>query len=245
MDTTQFEDRVVEIESYIDLLKVVESAAQSGPPEIGNSAITTCQQRMLYSSVYLHLYNLVEATATWCTSAVTEATAAGQAWKLEQLDSAVRREWLRTNLRTHTQLNPSNRLSTSFVVCESILNGAPIEEWGIERGGGGNWDDGAIENISERVGCVLKIATATKSAAKRPFRDDKNAFQYVKELRNKLAHGSISFEQSGENVTVQDLVDLKNRTVNYLREVLQSFENYVASHMYLESGARHSLAGSP
>jgi len=244
VDITQFEDRVAEIESYISLLELVEQEAKSGPPEIGGSAITTCQQRMLYASVYLQLYNLVEATATWCTTAVAEATTDGGTWKVGQLDSTIRREWVRTNLRTHIHLNPTNRLNSSFDVFASVLNDGPIAEWGIEQGGGGNWDDGAIESISERIGCVLRIATATKSAAKRPFRNDKNAFQYVKELRNKLAHGSISFEQSGENITVQDLVDLKNRTVNYLREVVHSFESYLDGYMYLDSASRPISGGS-
>lgn len=240
MDTTQFEDRVAEIENYISLLQIVESEAQSGPPEIGGYAITTCQQRMLYSSVYLQLYNLVEATATWCMTAVAEATSDGGAWQFSQLDSAVRREWIRTNFRTHIPLNHANRLNCSFDVCEGILSGSPIGEWSIDRGGGGNWDDGAIESISERVGCVLTIATATKAAAKRPFRNDKNALEYVRDLRNKLAHGSISFEQSGENVTVGDLVELKNRTVDYLREVLASFVSYLDGFMYLDLAARPS-----
>lgn len=244
MDITQFDDRVAEIEDYITLLEAVESEAQSGPPEIGNAAITTRQQRMLCSSVFLQLYNLVEATATWCTSAVAQATADTGSWSVSQLEPAVQREWVRTNFRTHTVLNPNNRLAQSFDVCASILNGDPIEEWGIEGGGGGNWDDSAIEKISERVGCVLSIATATKTAAKRPFRNDKNALQYVKELRNKLAHGSISFEQSGENITVGDLVDLKNRTVDYLREVIQSFKIYVDDFMYLDSASRPPLGGS-
>lgn len=238
MDTTQFEDRVAEIENYISLLRAVELQSQSGPPEIGSSAITTCQQRMLYSSVYLHLYNLVEATATWCTSAVAEATVDGGSWNVGQLDPTVRREWVRTNLRTHTHLNPTNRLNKSFDVCEDILNGDAIGEWGIEKGGGGSWDDGAIEKISERVGCILTMTASIKSAAKRPFRDDMNALQYVKELRNKLAHGSISFEQSGENITVQDLDDLKNRTVDYLREVVQSFKSYIDGFMYLDATVR-------
>lgn len=245
MDTTQFDERVAEIEEYINLLRAVELATQSGSPEIGGSTITTCQQRMLYSSVYLHLYNLVEATATWCLSAVADATADAGSWKLGQLDSTVRREWVRTNLRTHIRLNPTNRLNCSLAVCEGILNGNPIEEWGIEQGGGGNWDDGAIESVSARVGCALVIAAPTKAAAKRPFRNDKNALEYVKALRNELAHGSISFEQSGENITVQDLVDLKNRTVNYLREVVQSFVTYLDDFMYLDSAVRPLPGSAP
>jgi len=244
METTQFEDRVAEIESYIGLLQAVELEAQSGPPEIGGSAITTCQQRMLYSSVYLHLYNLVEATATWCISAVSEATSISGSWKFGDLDSSIRREWIRTKLRTHIQLNPTKRLENAIEICECILQNTPIDEWGIEKGGGGSWDDLALEKVSDRVGCNLSITVAIKNAAKRPYRDDRNALQYVKALRNKLAHGSISFEQSGENVTVQELIDLKDRTVGYLREVLLSFKNYVEGFMYLDSTSRPLPGGT-
>lgn len=238
MDTTQFNDRVAEIEEYIDLLHAVDTTAQTGPRAVGGIAITARQQRMLYSSVYLHLYNLVEATATWCTSAVAEATAKGSRWRVGQLDSPVRREWIRANLRTHNQIGPDKRLNDSFDACEGILNGSPVKGWSIEKGGGGNWDDKEIENISERVGCPLAIALDIRTEAKRRFRDDMNALEYVKILRNKLAHGNISFDQSGENTTTQDLVDLKERTVNYLRAVLLSFVTYLDNFMYLAPAAR-------
>ena len=245
MDTTQFEDRVAEIEEYIGFLELLDREAKSGPPTLGGQAITTRQQRMLYSSVYLQLYNLVEATATWCISAMSRATAANGAWGVKQLDLKVRQEWLRTNLRTHVPLGEDKRYSTSIAVCEGLLVNRPIEEWKIESGGGGNWDDTSIESVSERVGCALEIAAGTRSAALRPYRNDKNALRYVKELRNKLAHGLISFEESGEGTTVGELVDLKTRTVDYLRAVVRSFKAYLDGHMYLDPAVRPGAHGAP
>ena len=61
-----FEDRLDEINAYLKLLESVERATQDGPPKIAGIAITPEQQRILYSAVYLQLYNLVEATATSC-----------------------------------------------------------------------------------------------------------------------------------------------------------------------------------
>ena len=96
----------------------------------------------------------------------------------------------------------------------------------------------AIEAISERIGCILNITPSVAASVKRNFRDDKNALAFVKDLRNKLAHGSISFEQSGENVTVADLKDLKQKTVDYLRQVVQSFKQYVNDCCYLNVALR-------
>jgi len=59
-----FEERLHEIDAYLDLLDALQRQAQSGPPKIGDFVITAQQQKILYSSVYLQLYNLVEATAT-------------------------------------------------------------------------------------------------------------------------------------------------------------------------------------
>lgn len=244
MDTVAFDDRVEEIESYIDLLKSIERAAQAGPPAIAGDVVTARQQRMLYAAVYLQLYNLVEATATWCVAAVTDATANSGPWTAVQLESPIRNEWVRTVARTHVLLNPDNRLQTTVAFCDLLMQGGGISEWDIEKGGGGNWDIAAIEAISERIGCELRISTAVKTAAKRHFRDDKNSLLFIKDLRNQLAHGSISFEQSGENVTVNDLAELKKRTVDYLREVMQSFSAYLAGFYFLNTAVRPTAGGS-
>lgn len=234
MDTQPFEERIKEIDAYIELLEALNRQSQTGPPVIGGSVITTQQQKMLFASVYLQLYNLVEATATWCISAVAKATADGGAWRPGQLDSPIRKEWVRSTARTHTMWD----------FCEQLLQNRPVAEWEIEKGGGGNWDVVAIEAISDRIGCTLNITPSVATAVKRHFRDDKNALAFVKDLRNKLAHGSISFEQSGENVTVTDLKDLKQRTVDYLRQVVQSFKQYVDDCCYLDVALR-PVGGGP
>ena len=118
-------------------------------------------------------------------------------------------------------------------MCEHLVGSLPIAAFDIDKGGGGNWDDAAIEAISQRLGFQLTVSQPVYSAIKRPFRDDLGPLVLVKELRNRLAHGSISFVQCAEDVTVARLIDLKDRTVAYLREVVDCFSNYVQAHAYL------------
>lgn len=73
---------------------------------------------------------------------------------------------------------------------------------------------------------------------KRPFRDDMGPLALVKQLRNRLAHGSISFAQCAEDVTVERLVELKNKTVDYLKEVVGCFASYIDSFEYLHPEKR-------
>ena len=59
----RFEERFSEILAYLDFLENVQTAVQSGVPQLGGEdgpVVTTLQQRILYSGVYLQLYNLAE-----------------------------------------------------------------------------------------------------------------------------------------------------------------------------------------
>lgn len=235
-----FADRLQEIEAYIDLLEAMERQLQIGPPHIGGSDITPQQQRILYSAVFVQLYNLVEATATWCLGAVTEAAGSG-GWKPIDLSNHLRKEWVRTTARTHTTLNAENRLASAMEFCDLLIKADPLAAWGIEVGGGGNWDDYELENITERLGCELTISPPVKTAAKRVIRDDKGALALVRHFRNKLAHGEMSFDECGNGVTVTDLKDIKDRTVNYLREVVDSFCRFIDNHHFIDASRRPDL----
>ncbi len=67
-----FEERLTEIEAYLGFLEGIEAEARSGPPRLGADGvlITTQQQRILYSGVFLQLYNLIEATVVKCLDRV-------------------------------------------------------------------------------------------------------------------------------------------------------------------------------
>ncbi len=107
-----FEDRLQEIEAYLDLLESLEKQVQTGTPRIGGkkdgATITVQQQKILYSSVYLQLYNLIESTVTSCIDAVCAAIVNN--WRPCDLSAEMRREWVRFTARTHIELNYDNRL---------------------------------------------------------------------------------------------------------------------------------------
>ena len=101
-----------------------------------------------------------------------------------------------------------------------------------------NWDDDEIKAITDRLGLELRISPQVYSAVKRPFRDDKGPLALVKYLRNRLAHGSLSFAECGDGITVNELRDLKQRTSDYLREVVAAFRQYLDEHQYLVQDRR-------
>lgn len=230
-----FQERLDEVESYLAFLSSMEERAQHGPPRLEGAEhpISAQQQRILYSSVYLQLYNLVEATMSRCVEAVAAAALESGRWKPGDLSVSLRREWVRATARTHENLTPDHRLESALVLCDHLVTSLPVSAFDIDKGGGGNWDDAAIEGISQRLGFQLVVSQSVYSAVKRPFRDELGPLALVKQLRNRLAHGSISFAQCAEDVTVPRLVELKKATVDYLTEVVASFSKYIASFEYL------------
>jgi hypothetical protein len=237
-------ERLREVESYLGFLRSIAKATMSGPPRLAGSdePITAEQQRILYSSVYLQLYSVVEATITRCLDLVTVATLDSRKLKPGELSERLKREWVREVARTHTDLNYANRLDSALSLCSHLVEQLPVTSFKITKAGG-NWDDTEIENMSKRLGCVLTVPQEAFKAAKRPFRNEKGALALIKWLRNQLAHGEISFAQCGEGVTVEELERLAHLTAEYLKGVTASFEAYVVAEGFMRKAEPEVLAG--
>jgi hypothetical protein len=235
-----FTERLTEIETYLDLLAAFEEQARTGPPKIGTEGfvLSTTQQRILYSSVYLQLYNLVEATITKCIEALCSAISKDNHWLPSDLSSELRGEWVRYIARTHIDLSYDNRLKYSLEMCEHLINTIPVGVIEIEKGGGGNWDDETIYRFSSRIGCHLAISDESNKAVKQPLRDNRGALGIIVKLRNDLAHGTLSFSECGTDVDVEALKDLKSRTAIYLTEVVSSFKIFIETHAFLQPHSR-------
>lgn len=229
-----FEERLSEISTYLDLLQDVENSTQAGPPRLegATSRITPSQQKILYSSVYLQLYNLVEATVSRCLDAVTEAATSNQ-WRPMDLNDSLLEEWIRAKARTHADLTSENRLGLAVGMCDHLIRRLPIAKFSPEMGGGGNWDEDAIEKMSRRIGCSLVIAAETKQAVKRHVRDELGALKLVKNRRNRLAHGSLSFVECCDGVSVSELKTLTQAVGDYLREAMTCFSSYIELQDFL------------
>jgi hypothetical protein len=231
--TTFFDERYAEIDAYLSFLRNIELAARDGAPRFRGTdeQITPDQKKILSSSFYLQLYNLVEATVLRCLEAVADAVEVAQR-RPDELSLELRTEWVRSIARTHgNDLGPERRLKAALKLCDQLLGQLPITNFKIEPGGGGNWDDLSIERICERVGCGLTFSADVKQAAKRRIRDDMGALQLVKDRRNGLAHGSLSFVDCSDGVTVGELEAVTTAVGDYLREAVGCFVTFIRAEI--------------
>lgn len=227
-----FDERYEEVDMYLSFLQNVEDAAREGAPRFRGTqtTITTAQKKILNSSLYLQLYNLVEATVLRCLEAVAAAVKESGR-RPSDLNVSLRTEWVRSIARTHIDMGADKRLEAALKLCEQLLQQMPIRQFSIEPGGGGNWDDSSIETICERVGCDLTISPSSLQAVKRHIRDDMGALKLVKNRRNGLAHGSLSFVDCSDGVTVAELRSLATAVGDYLREAVGCFVNFIESQI--------------
>jgi hypothetical protein len=137
---------------------------------------------------------------------------------------------VRSSAQTHKQMTPEKRLELALNVCEQLLNQTPVKDFVIELPSG-NWDDSSIEKICERLGCDLMLTSDVKQAAKRPVLDDVGAFKLVRQRRNQLAHGTLSFAECSDDVAVADLKSLTTAVGDYLREAVHSFVHFIGAEI--------------
>jgi len=238
-----FQERLAEVDAHLELLEAMELSAQGGAPrfERVSTSITGRQQKILYSTVYLQLYNLVEATMSRCIEAVADAASGkggGKSWLPVELVPELRKEWVRSVARTHTDLNFENRLISTMGLVDLLVSSLPIPPFEIQKGGGGNWDDKTIETMSRRLGFRLKLSSAVMTRVKEKVRNDLGPIGLVKALRNELAHGGISFVECAGEADARALRDIRNVTSAYMEGVLRSFIRYIKNIEFVVEGKR-------
>jgi hypothetical protein len=240
---TAFDERLSEVEAYLGFLDELEAAALTGAPKFGGSEnpLSPKQTQILRAGVFVQLYNLVEATMTRCLDALASASSSG-AWKPSDLNPHFRKEWVKVVVAANKELNAENRLKYAVALADLLVRAEPLQEFKLEKGGGGNWNDTNIENMFERVGLRLRLSATVRAAAKRKFRDDLGPLSLVVKLRNDLAHGEISFAECGENETIVWLREISSNTSVYLRAVVKAVERFIDRHEFLEAAKRPLMA---
>jgi hypothetical protein len=174
---------------------------------------------------YLLLYNLVESTMTGAIDAIHRSFLGDADCRYDNLSSALKKIVL-SNFKKAI----GNRAYASEAHALHPIERAVLE-WGYDKEGlfSGNLDARAIRDEAARYGFSI-VQTDWQNT-----RHGERLLN-VKNKRNELAHGKVSFEDCGHEISRDELVDISNETIAYLDSVLQGVELYLNDKKYLNAG---------
>ena len=237
-----FNEKKAEVEEYIQLLEDINSTMQEGTifltarHEYNGSklcSISPQQQKIMFSCLYLQLYNLVESTVLGCIS------------QLEQTIKQISMDnWLRLNIYLRKELihswvrkNGNGAEDTRGKAILELVDSMFIENGVIQfvfdkRRNGGNWDDKGIEEFARNIGMSLEIHHDLYQSTKKKLFNGQGGLSLIRAFRNELAHGGVSFVQCGERLDFSQLKSLAYIVFEYLQAVIQRFQIFINNQEY-------------
>lgn len=227
MTSTLFQDfneRSKEVSKYFILLKSLEQGTTKLSME-GMSGKTKVRkidpdiEKTLKASGFLLLYNLVESTMRNAIEAIFE-----ELYNKEVSFDEVRVELKKIVLKNISKKGNSDKVLSSITKISLDIINAGFDKSNLFSG---NIDARLIKDTASDYGFSCKTEYAKTGNG--------SDLLTIKSNRNDLAHGVKSFAEVGKNQTADDLINIKNKVVKYLRQILINIETYLADQEYLDS----------
>lgn len=226
-----FKNKLIELDNYFDFLEFIDSIETHKKEYLTiesknkhNKKITVNRdlQKILRSNSFLLLYNLIESSIRSAIIAIYDSIH-DDSLSFEELSEKLQEVWLTYNSKQISDSKKSFKSWLKKLIDEATQNNAIIlDKNSINISGNLDYDN--INKIIYAYGIHGRI-TGHKSQIKKSI--DK-----VKIERNLLAHGNKTFCQSGEIVTINELMDIKKIIVKYLEEILLNAENFIDNKRY-------------
>lgn len=159
------------------------------------------------------LYNIVESTVCDCLNFFYDSIADDEL-TFAELSDEMRAMWKEYLKRTS---NPNFQKSDTELMDMTIR----FESLAINISG--SLDMRKIIDVFSKHGCRLEEINRDKYS---------NSFLVVKNKRNNLAHGNISFSECGSNYMISDLKKFKEDILIVLQELVNQAKEYISNKRY-------------
>lgn len=217
-----FDERVEEIDLYFKAMKELDQGASDHASDATfyNDEFI----KILKANTLLMIYNLVESTVMGGILEIYDKL------KQEGLTySGVRKEikdiWFSYKFKQvyDQQAHYNSYKGKALEIVNSILTGEVIELDRKATAISGNLDAQQIRNVCNEHGIVFQTDAQSKGGI---------VLETVKDRRNDLAHGTLSFAECGRDYSIENLGEIKDQTVLFLKGLLAGMKKYYDEKQY-------------
>jgi hypothetical protein len=220
----EFKERVKEVNLYFDFLCNVLSTdihLYSNKTGVGQPVDVEIQ-KILKANFFLILYNLTEAIIKKSIQQIYDSM------ERDGLSYKLTRPEIQKILISHRYKQIRESSSTNFVqaieeLLADALNDAAVKLDPDSIPISGNLDAKKIRELAR----VYGFSEVTKKA-KRGGSD----LLTVKNQRNLLAHGNLTFSECGRNYNINDLKRIKNEVIWFLEDIIKNIKVYIDAREY-------------
>lgn len=224
-------ERKNEFYTHFALAQAMDQRLFEGDPmQIGDITLSVRHLMTIKSGLIVHLYNIVEAVMT-CT--IKEVGAAVQLIPPAEWSNDTLKEWLRFYATAGTDGNEESRLNVVHKAALKLLAKETIRDLKFKKPSG-TWSDKVIYTFSKRLN-VQFILTGDIARKLRPNAryGDKSPMEFLAKRRNDIAHGRRSFENGATDLTLQDIQDLAEITIDYMELAVVAFQNFLNDRKFI------------
>lgn len=181
--------------------------------------VTSTHQKCMRSHAVLMLYNIVEATVVECILAIFDSIKDDHL-KYHELEDSLRDQWLRSMMTT------SDTIKTRIARTKEIIGNINSDIFFNNAIGrfNGNVDLRTILNVCKDFKLQLRSIPNKDEVA--------TTLKAIKDARNHLAHGDVSYSNFGSNILLSDIVKYKTHTLNFLSFFINRVEEYISNKEY-------------
>jgi len=229
-----FNKRKAEIEKYFSLLEILDKdelkISYKERRRVKNYSVDDELLKILKANGYLLIYNLLEAT---CRNSLIQILSSIQESNLSlaSLSEKVQLLWVRQRVKgmndpAMKEVTMEKRL---YNVVKDVINAAVIEfDETIKQARidgkdifnlSGNIDAKQIRILADNYGFNSSVSADNERAGA--------DLSDIRVMRNKLAHGRITFADCGKDCSVAQMISYKENCIRYLSAILDNIEQYI------------------
>lgn len=218
----EYEERASDIMEIISLASAIYEESERLDQNAQQGLVSRLETRVniLKSSIHMMLYNQVENTARGCIESIYD----------HLQDSEVNY----SSLKDKFQISILHRIISDNETGKSLYQkiGSDISKkiisasMNIRKEFNGNVCKPVLHKITQAYGIQIATSPECRNGAD---------LDLLKDIRNELAHGSTSFSKKGQLDSLEEVISRAQRIDIYLRLLISSTEEYIATSGYLSA----------